>query len=182
MRPSDNPLIVHVSDKDMLADLVSSVPKQVAIFPESTPTHVSGSIIDGCFLARTSDTAVPQKGQCTPSVFAPTYSQVPQVVTCGQETVAIRMPSHPIAHTLIKLSQRPIAAPSANLSGRPSPTTAEHVWEDLGERIPCIIDGGPCDVGLESTVVDVNREQVTTFISLLTTKTTSYSAAGWCYL
>ena len=91
------------------------------------------------------------------TLLLPKKSVVPEEVTCGQPTVAIRMPSHPIAHKLIHLSQRPIAAPSANLSGRPSPTTAQHVLTDLQGRLHCILDGGSCDVGLESTVVDVNR-------------------------
>lgn len=78
-------------------------------------------------------------------------------VTCGQPTVAVRMPSHPIALKLISLSNVPIAAPSANLSGRPSPTSAQHVLHDLAGRCPCIIDGGDCSVGLESTVVDLDR-------------------------
>lgn len=71
------------------------------------------------------------------------------------------MPSHPIAKRLIELSNLPIAAPSANLSGRPSPTEAEHVLHDLSGRIKCIIDGGSCDIGVESTVVDIHREYVT---------------------
>jgi L-threonylcarbamoyladenylate synthase len=88
----------------------------------------------------------------------PKSDKVPESVTCGQPTVAVRMPSHPVARELIRLSGVPIAAPSANLSGRPSPTSAEHVLTDLGGRIPCIIDGGSCAVGLESTVVDLNRK------------------------
>jgi len=83
---------------------------------------------------------------------------IPDTVTCGQPTVAVRMPSHPIAKRLIELSGLPIAAPSANLSGRPSPTTANHVFQDLKGRIKCIIDGGGCQVGVESTVIDVIRE------------------------
>jgi L-threonylcarbamoyladenylate synthase len=91
------------------------------------------------------------------TLLLPKKSVVPEEVTCGQPTVAIRMPSHPIAVKLIHLSQKPIAAPSANLSGRPSPTTAQHVFDDLNGRVQCILDGGACEVGLESTVVDVNR-------------------------
>lgn len=68
------------------------------------------------------------------------------------------MPVHPIARKLIELSNCPIAAPSANLSGRPSPTSAEHVFSDLQGRLECIIDGGDCDVGVESTVVDIQRK------------------------
>jgi L-threonylcarbamoyladenylate synthase len=91
----------------------------------------------------------------------PKKESVPEAVTCGQPTVAIRMPSHPIARELIRLSGVPVAAPSANMSGRPSPTTAQHVFGDMDGRIPCIVDGGSCAVGLESTVIDLNRRYVT---------------------
>ena len=80
---------------------------------------------------------------------------VPDVVTAGGKTVAIRFPENEIARELIKKSGVPVAAPSANLSGRPSPTTAAHVAEDLSDKIDYIIDGGPCRVGLESTVIDL---------------------------
>lgn len=89
------------------------------------------------------------------TLLLPKSSQVPERVTAGQEMVAVRWPSHPVAQRLIQLSNRPIAAPSANVSGRPSPTTASHVKEDLNGKIPCIIDGGPTNFGVESTVVDV---------------------------
>lgn len=131
-RPNDNPLIVHVSDRAMLDTLVSEVPEDAK------------KLMDAFW-----------PGALT--LLLPKKSIVPETVTCGQPTVAIRMPSHPIAHKLIHLSQRPIAAPSANLSGRPSPTTAQHVLHDLDGRLECILDGGACEVGLESTVVDVNR-------------------------
>ena len=78
-------------------------------------------------------------------------------VTAGLDFVAVRMPSHPIARKLIEESNLPLAAPSANKSGRPSPTLASHVLEDLKGRIPVIVDGGPANVGVESTVVDLNR-------------------------
>lgn len=134
-RPNDNPLIVHVSDRAMLDSLVSSVPPDAQKLMD---TFWPGAL----------------------TLLLPKNERVPEEVTCGQPTVAIRMPSHPVAHKLIHLSQRPIAAPSANLSGRPSPTTAYHVLFDLSGRLHCILDGGPCDVGLESTVVDVNRRYV----------------------
>jgi L-threonylcarbamoyladenylate synthase len=79
---------------------------------------------------------------------------VPDIVTAGHPTVAVRFPSHPIARALIAIANTPIAAPSANTSGKPSPTRAEHVSRDLGGKISLILDGGPSDVGLESTVVD----------------------------
>jgi hypothetical protein len=94
------------------------------------------------------------------TILFPKTSNVPDEVTCGQPTVAVRMPSHPIASQLITSAGVPIAAPSANLSGRPSPTRASHVLADLNGIIPCVVDGGACDVGVESTVVDVNRSFV----------------------
>ena len=89
------------------------------------------------------------------TLIFPKSPRVPREVTAGLDTVAVRMPSHPVARALICAAQTPIAAPSANRSGRPSPTTAAHVLEDMEGRIPLILDGGPCEVGLESTVVDV---------------------------
>lgn len=79
---------------------------------------------------------------------------VPPIITANQPTVAVRMPSHPVARALIAVADAPIAAPSANSSGKPSPTRAEHVLRDLNGKIELILDGGPCGVGLESTVVD----------------------------
>ncbi|KXN83683.1 Threonylcarbamoyl-AMP synthase [Leucoagaricus sp. SymC.cos] len=76
------------------------------------------------------------------------------IITAGQPSVAVRMPSHPVARALIAVTNRPLAAPSANTSGKPSPTKAEHVYRDLNGKVPLILDGGACDVGLESTVVD----------------------------
>jgi len=87
-------------------------------------------------------------------LFPTNNALVPAVVTANHSTVAVRMPSHPVARALVSLSGCPLAAPSANTSGKPSPTSAEHVMRDLGGRIDLIIDGGPCEVGLESTVVD----------------------------
>jgi len=89
------------------------------------------------------------------TLIFPKSPAVPTEVTAGLDTVAIRYPAHPAARALIDAARRPIAAPSANRSGRPSPTTAEHVMEDMSGRIPLILDGGPCAVGLESTVIDV---------------------------
>ncbi len=92
------------------------------------------------------------------TVVIPALEPVRSAVCRGLDTVAVRMPAHPVALALIRAAGRPIAAPSANLSGRPSPTTAEHVLEDLGGRIPLILDGGPCEVGIESTVLDLSGE------------------------
>lgn len=128
-RPADNPLIVHICRFDQLNPLCE--------------------IPDGA--ARLMDAFWP--GPLT--LLFPRKPAVPDQVTAGLPTVAVRMPSHPVAAALLQACGLPIAAPSANRSGRPSPTTAQHVMEDMNGRIPLILDGGPCDVGLESTVVDI---------------------------
>lgn len=127
-RPQDNPLIVHISEFSELYDLVSEVPEKAQ---------------------KLADAFWP--GPLT--IILPKSERVPLSVTAGLDTVAVRCPSHPVARGLIKASGLPLAAPSANLSGKPSPTRAEHVLDDLGGRIPYIIDGGECDEGVESTVV-----------------------------
>ena len=128
-RPSDNPLILHVSDMKMVESLVKEIPDNARRAME----HF-------------------WPGPMT--VILPKAEQVPDCVTGGLETVAIRMPNHPVALDLIKRSGVPIAAPSANTSGRPSPTKAEHVMEDLHGKIPMILDGGAVVVGVESTIID----------------------------
>lgn len=132
-RPQDNPLIVHVNSR-MMAD------KLVARWTEAAE-----------ICARTL-----WPGPLT--LILPKNELVPDRVTAGLDTVAIRMPDHPVALALIEESGLPLAAPSANLSGRPSPTTGSHVWEDMRGRIPLILDAGSCEVGLESTVLDVSGE------------------------
>ena len=92
------------------------------------------------------------------TLIFPKHASVPYATTGGLETVGVRMPSHPRAMELLRLADIPVAAPSANRSGRPSPTTAAHVWEDMQGRIAAIVDGGPCTVGLESTIVDLTGE------------------------
>ncbi len=129
-RPSDNPLIVHIAEKKDLYPLVKEVP----LSAEKILEHLWPGPVT--FILEKSDL-------------------VPDAVTAGGKTVAVRMPEHEIARELIKMSGVPVAAPSANVSGRPSPTKASHVVEDLGERIDCIVDGGICRVGLESTVIDL---------------------------
>lgn len=138
-RPADNPLIVHISDKRMLRDLCP---------PNFQLSAVYGALIDAFW-----------PGPLT--LLVPSNeTQVPSVVRCGLPTLGVRMPSHPVARALIAHSKLPLAAPSANVSGRPSPTTSDHVYSDMtgGDqskgRIPYVLDGGPCRVGLESTVVD----------------------------
>ena len=130
-RPADNPLIAHIAGESGLAGLIAGEP---------------------CACARALMRAF-WPGPMT--LIFPKSPRVPREVTAGLDTVAVRMPSHPVARALISAAQTPIAAPSANRSGRPSPTTAAHVLEDMEGRMPLILDGGPCEVGLESTVVDV---------------------------
>ena len=133
-RPSDNPLIVHIGDKEQLNGLVAEIPE------------VAEKLIDRFW-----------PGPLT-LIFQKREGLFPDVVTAGLATVAIRMPDHPVALALLKHAGCPTAAPSANLSGKPSPTTAEHVYEDLEGKIAGIVDGGPTGVGLESTVLDVTGE------------------------
>lgn len=132
-RPSDNPLIVHIYDKAQLEQLVSYVPpKAEALMAAFWPGPLT--------------------------LVLPRAQAVPDCVTGGLATVGIRMPDHPAALALLKACGLPLAAPSANTSGKPSPTHAEHVYHDLSGRIAGIIDGGPTTVGLESTVLDVTIE------------------------
>lgn len=127
-RPQDNPLIVHIADFDQIYDLCPSVPPQAKLLAEA---FWPGPL-----------TMIVPKGDC-----------IPVEVSCGLDTVGIRLPSHPLARDLIRAAGVPLAAPSANTSGRPSTTTAEHVLRDMDGKIAAILDGGPCGVGVESTVV-----------------------------
>ena len=95
------------------------------------------------------------------TLVLPKTAAVPDIVTSGLGSVGLRMPDHPIARELLEKTARPIAAPSANLFGRTSPTTAQHVADQLHDRIDCILDGGPCRVGLESTVLDLTTPRPT---------------------
>ena len=132
-RPPDNPLIVHVSSQEML----------LRILPK------------GYNVSRTYQVLMKRFWPGPLTLLFPTDpSIVPPIITANQPTVAVRMPSHPIARALIALTDAPVAAPSANSSGKPSPTRAEHVFNDLQGKIGIILDGGPCGIGLESTVVD----------------------------
>lgn len=127
-RPQDNPLIVHIADFEQIYDLCPDVPPQAKLLAEA---FWPGPL-----------TMIVPKGDC-----------IPNEVSCGLETVGIRLPSHPLARDLIRAAGVPLAAPSANTSGRPSTTTAEHVLRDMDGKIAAILDGGPCGVGVESTVV-----------------------------
>lgn len=132
-RPSDNPMIVHIAETSQLADLVSEIPA----------------------------VAVKLIGEFWPGPITFVFKKMPGVpneTTGGLDTVAIRMPSNETARRLIKASDRPIAAPSANLSGKPSPTTYGDVLEDMDGRIDAVIEGEDCTVGIESTVVDLTGD------------------------
>ena len=133
-RPGDNPLIVHISYVDQLPPLITGEPSPGA-----------RALMDACW-----------PGPMT--LIFPKSPAVPTAVTAGLDTVAVRFPVHPAAQGLIDAARRPIAAPSANRSGRPSPTTAAHMLEDMDGRVPLILDGGACAVGLESTVIDVTGD------------------------
>lgn len=132
-RPLDNPLIVHIADIEQLDVVASDVP----------------------------DSAIGLMDTFWPGPLTLIFKRkdiVPDVTTCGLDTVAVRMPDNPIALGLIRGAGTPIAAPSANISGRPSPTTAEHVISDLSGRIDAVIDGGAVRVGVESTVLDMTPD------------------------
>ncbi|KAB8282019.1 DHBP synthase RibB-like alpha/beta domain-containing protein [Yarrowia lipolytica] len=133
-RPADNPLIVHVSSLDQLKRKILKGREIPDIYTPLIEKFWPGPLT--ILLPLDSD------------------SDVSPACTVGQPTVAVRMPDHPVARSLIALSDLPLAAPSANASTRPSPTTADHVYHDLQGRIPLILDGGACHVGVESTVVD----------------------------
>jgi L-threonylcarbamoyladenylate synthase len=130
-RPLDNPPIVHVACINEIYKLVEDVPHRAILLMEQF-----------------------WPGPLT--LIFKRSSNVPKVTVAGLDTIAIRIPKHKVALELIKQSCRPIAAPSANLAGRPSPTTAQHVFEDLNGRIDAILDGGLTNIGVESTVVDVS--------------------------
>ncbi|MCX8182896.1 MAG: L-threonylcarbamoyladenylate synthase [Crenarchaeota archaeon] len=130
-RPPDNPVIVHISDMDMLKEVSTSMPKRVK------------KLIEDLW-----------PGPLT--IVVPRSTKVPPAVSAGLETVAVRMPAHNVALGLIEYLGSPIAAPSANLSGRPSPTNAKDVYEDLNGSIDMIIDAGETFIGVESTVIQVS--------------------------
>lgn len=146
-RPSDNPLIVHISNLQMLRQLVAPVK-----YPASK------DILDQVLIP---DALKPVLRRFWPgplTVLLPKKDGVvPDVVTAGLPTVAVRFPAHPVAQKVIELCGFPLAAPSANLSGFPSPTTANHVFDDLNGRLSFIVEGGPCGFGLESTVLDCTQ-------------------------
>ncbi len=152
-RPSDNPLIVHVADEEMLLDVVARV------------TPLARRLIDAFW-----------PGPLT--LILEKSARVPSAVTAGGRTVAVRCPGHPAARALIRALGEPVAAPSANLSGRPSPTTAAHVLRDLRGRVPLILDGGPCRKGLESAIVDARGRRPVVLRSGTVTSEAISRAAG----
>ena len=134
-RPLDDPLIVHISEKIQLNSLVKEIPSEAEKLIEKFWPGPLTIILEKSNL-------------------------VPDIVTTGLKTVAVRMPRNPIAKSLIEESKVPIAAPSANLFSRPSPTIAAHVLEDLKGRIDIILDGGQTEIGIESTVIEFTRDNV----------------------
>lgn len=129
-RPQDNPLIVHLPDRDGLSELVCDIPDA---FDRLYRAFCPGPL----------------------TFVLPKKETVSDIVSAGLDTVAVRFPSQPVANRLLRLAGVPVVAPSANLSGRPSPTRAWHVLEDFEGRIPYVIDGGDTEVGVESTVLDL---------------------------
>lgn len=149
-RPSDNPLIVHVSDRAMLGDLIpGGAEKGICGEYEALMRSFWPGPLSLIF-------------NLDESTLSPPRNKVAPSVRAGAPSIAIRMPSHPLALELIRTTGLPLAAPSANLSSRPSPTRAQHVVEDLGlvRGVGAILDGGDCQIGVESTVVDFWRRPV----------------------
>ena len=131
-RPSDNPLIIHIAD----------------------PTDAEQYAVTNALYYRLAKAFMP--GPLT--VILPRKNTIPKSTTGGLDSVAVRCPSHPVAHRLIELCGVAIAAPSANLSGKPSPTSAAHVAQDMDGRVDMILDGGESEIGLESTIVKIDGD------------------------
>jgi L-threonylcarbamoyladenylate synthase len=155
-RPSTSPIIVHVSNREMISRVAASWPETARILADRF-----------------------WPGPLT--LVVPKTADVPDIVTAGLPTVGVRMPAHPVALALIEAVQFPIAAPSANRFSEISPTTADHVRRSLGDRVDYILDGGPCEVGIESTVLSlvneipvllrpggISRQQIEELIGLIT--------------
>ncbi len=135
-RPAHNPLIVHVASIEAARALTPAGP--------NPPRRLALTFWPGPL-----------------TLVLPKAAQIPDLVTAGLPTVGIRVPHHPVTHALLSAVDLPIAAPSANRSGEVSPTTAQHVARSLGDRVPLILDAGPTDIGIESTVVDVSGGEAT---------------------
>jgi len=153
-RPSDNPLIIHVARPEdaYLYTVTDKVTRP--LYEALAKAFMPGPL----------------------TVILPKRDCVPYSTTGGLDTVAVRCPSHPVAHALMEAAGVPIAAPSANLSGKPSPTCASHVIDDLSGRVDVIIDGGVCDIGLESTIVSINRDGQGAYLILLRPGGITYDA------
>ena len=132
-RPADNPLIVHIHDRSQLEGICEVNDAAIRLMDAFWPGPLT--------------------------IILPRKDAVPNAVTANLDTVAVRMPAHPVALALLKACNLPVAAPSANRSGKPSPTSAKHVFDDMDGRIPLIIDGGESDEGLESTVISLAGEK-----------------------
>lgn len=132
-RPSDNPLIAHISSLNQVTEIAREIPDE---FYRLAHHFFPGPL----------------------TVVLRRHPHVPAIASAGLDTIAVRMPAHPVAQTLIQLVDEPLVAPSANLSGRPSSTLAKHVMEDLGGRIAAVVDGGGSQYGLESTVIGLVPE------------------------
>jgi L-threonylcarbamoyladenylate synthase len=131
-RPSSDPLIVHIADLDQLAMIARDIPSSFQLLAD---TFWPGPL----------------------TIILPKHPTLDSCITAGHDTVAVRMPNHPVARALIRQSGHPLVAPSANLFSHPSPTTAAHVFDDLQGRIPLILDAGPCEIGVESTIIDITQ-------------------------
>lgn len=133
-RPADHPLIVHLPSADWLDRYARNIPAQARLLAQ----HFWPGAL---------------------TLILPRQAIVPDAVTGGQDTVGLRVPAHPLAQALLQAFGGGVAAPSANRFGRISPTTAAHVQAELGEQVSCILDGGACQVGLESTIIDLSGER-----------------------
>ncbi len=137
-RPSDNPLIIHINKPEDAENYA---------YTNSTYYALAKAFMPGPL-----------------TVILKKKTNIPYAVTGGLDTVAIRCPSHPVARAVIREAGVPIAAPSANISGKPSPTSASHVIDDLSGKVDMIIDGGECDIGLESTIVSIGEDGTLTLL------------------
>ena len=133
-RPQDNPLIVHIAEIETVHEIAAEFPPEAQALAEA---YWPGPM----------------------TIILPKLNRIPMVTSGGLNTVGIRFPSHPMAQAIIRAAGTPLAAPSANTSGRPSTTTAQHVMEDLNGKIAAVVDGGACSVGVESTVVSLCGER-----------------------
>ena len=131
-RPQDNPLILHIPSAEHLARYCRDIPDSAYALAEA---YWPGPL----------------------TMILRRRPIVPDAVTAGLDTVGMRCPSHPVCRAILEAADVPVAAPSGNTSGRPSPTTAAHMWEDMDGKIDAIVDGGPCSVGVESTIVDLTE-------------------------